>query len=138
MPPIVNALVEHVTPTLVTSMSVRVPVPVPVVITQACAMGDVGLVTTATSYISPLGTDVAKVNGPFVPSVSRSPPSSESTTVSPGARPVSVPPTFRALVVQVTSTLVTSGSRMVPAPVPAVTTHVCSIGAMGLPTTLTL
>ena len=64
----------------------------------------------------PLRTAVANVKGPFAVMIGLSAPLCRVTPVLPTASPVTVPPTVKALVVQVTVTLVTLMAPTTPLP----------------------
>src|SRR5262245_15284361 len=79
-------LLVQVTVTLVTLDAPMLPVPL-----ETAQVWPVGLVFTVTAYAAPVGSCVAKVNGPFAPSARLSPLLSCSTTVPDN--PDTVPPT---------------------------------------------
>jgi hypothetical protein len=80
---------------------------------HACA-GVVGWVATVTAYGLPLAILAVKVNGPFV-AIGRSfAPLFRRTRLAPGASPVTLPPTVKELVTQVTATLATFDPPTVP------------------------
>ena len=127
MPPTVNVADEQLTTTPVTLPEPTVPVR-----RRPSTSGPDGCVCTVTANGAPLATAVANVNEPFALTVRASPPSSKSTTVP--VSPVTVPPTVKLFVVQVTSTVVTFP---VTTPLPFATAQVCE-GTPGWVRTVTL
>ncbi len=122
IPPTVKLEVTQATVTPVTFDIAIVPVADAGTTVQICD-GDDGCTKTVTAYMSPLGTGVGNVNPPLAFTGRLSSPLSCNTRPLP-ARPLTVPPTVKALVRQLTTTVVTFALVMVP--IPLVTVHVCT------------
>ena len=118
-----KAVVVQVTCTEPTFPFVTVPLPAA---TVHCCVGPEGWVCTLTAYVAPLSTGVGNAKPPFAVMATVSDPFWR-TSPDP-ARPLTVPPTENAEVLQLTWTLVTAPAPTVPFP-PA-TVHAW-VGALG-------